>query len=343
MFKKPIVLVVGAGASFDKYNLPLGGKLAAGIARDTDFYWDDSRLGNGPSRGSRELFEHFFFSKFAGSGMNTVLPAAQKLSRAIASTISIDDALFLLSEQPDCVSVGKLCIMRAILMAEATSSLRVEPGGLGHNAGRDGWIEQIFSMAITGLKVSQIAENAFKNITFVIFNYDRCIEHYLYWSLRRLEIPAADARTAIESLNIIRPYGGLGSIFRDSKEHLDFGAEPRKDLWDHIGRIRTFTDSEVLHDPQKLSEAWATAQMVIFLGFGFHPQNMSLLAKHNLQNRRATRTLSTTIGVHPSIIPELRTALANLVMTDEGKVEPHDMTASTILTDLRWKITAAVG
>jgi hypothetical protein len=36
LFRKPVVLVVGAGASFDKYGLPLGGTLAKSIADDAD-------------------------------------------------------------------------------------------------------------------------------------------------------------------------------------------------------------------------------------------------------------------------------------------------------------------
>ncbi|QIG97782.1 MULTISPECIES: hypothetical protein [Bradyrhizobium] len=232
--------------------------------------------------------------------------------------------------------------MRAILMAEASSPLRVQSRkGLEHDAGRDGWIEQIFSMAITGYKLSQIVEHAFKNITLVIFNYDRCIEHYLFWSLRRLEVTLPDAQAAIENLNIIRPYGGLGPIFRDSGSNLVFGAAPQNNLWGQIDRIRTLTDNEVMHDPQKFSAAWEAAQLVIYLGFGFHPQNMSLLANHSLQQRRAVKVLATTVGMPPS--SELRTSLANVAMTTEPKVELHDMTASKLLSDLRWRINSFVG
>lgn len=37
MFREKTVIVVGAGASFDKYGLPLGGSLARKIATDAKF------------------------------------------------------------------------------------------------------------------------------------------------------------------------------------------------------------------------------------------------------------------------------------------------------------------
>jgi hypothetical protein len=36
-----------------------------------------------------------------------------------------------------------------------------------------------------------------------------------------------------------------------------------------IGRIRTLTESEALHDRQTLSKALSEAAMIVFLGFGF--------------------------------------------------------------------------
>ncbi|WP_029084707.1 hypothetical protein [Bradyrhizobium sp. th.b2] len=340
MFNKPIVLAVGAGASYDQYKLPLGGELAAGIARDTGIAWDDDAL-DVLNRGSRDLLDNFFRTS---ADSEAILAAAKKLSYAMASTISIDDALFLLSEHPECVKVGKLCIMRAILMAEASSPLRVQSRkGLAHDAGRDGWIEQIFSMAITGYKLSQIVEHAFKNITFVIFNYDRCVEHYLFWSLRRLEVTLPDAQAAIENLNIIRPYGGLRPIFRDSGSNLVFGAAPQQDLWDRIGRIRTFTESEVLHDGGALSKALSNAQMILFLGFGFHPQNLELLSLGGPHPNAHVKVLATTFGVHEANIPELKKASSKTLHTSDRNIETHPMTASEILTKLRPKINLALG
>jgi hypothetical protein len=158
MFNKEIVLVVGAGASFDKYGLPLGGDLASGIARDTNFFF--GHIVNRPIQGDADLFDNVIFSNFSHdrAALDRYTDAGHKLSAAIDSTISIDDALFQLSDYPEAVQLGKICIMRSILKAERNSTLKTDgmTGGLPTDAGRDGWIQQIFSMAITGFKLSEI-------------------------------------------------------------------------------------------------------------------------------------------------------------------------------------------
>src|ERR1700722_7703616 len=176
MFKKHIVIVVGAGASFDVYGLPLGGELAKRIASGLDFRFDHTQYR--PTRGDADLYEHVLLRAFERDAeqLRRYVDAGHRLSAAIGATVSLDDALYQLSEHPEAVRLGKICITRSILKAEQSCGLKFDPniGKPDPNAGREGWIEQIFSMAITGLKLSEIP-GAFKNITFVNFNYDRCI------------------------------------------------------------------------------------------------------------------------------------------------------------------------
>ncbi|MDF0581268.1 hypothetical protein [Bradyrhizobium yuanmingense] len=346
MFNQPIVLVVGAGASFDVYGLPLGGRLASTIAADTDFFWDSYHDLAGPSRGSSDLFNSVFRRKFPAQNgrLQEYVTAAQMLSAAISSTISIDDALYQLSDFPKCVEVGKMCIMRYILAAERKSTIKIDPdtGTIDPKAGREGWIEQIFSMAITGYKLKDI-KHAFERITFVNFNYDRCIEHYLYHALQRIGISTEDAGGIVSKLNIIRPYGGLGSIVPGQKDHLSFGGGATTDLFTMLGRIRTFTESEVLHDKHELSKALSSASLIMFLGFGFHAQNLELLALTKPHSVRDLKVLATTFAVHEANIPELKLAIGRTCRTDPERVETFHMTASEMLTKLRMKINLALG
>ena len=238
-----------------------------------------------------------------------------------------------------------MCIIRSILKAEGKSELRNQAETLERpaaDAGRNGWIEQIFSMAITGFKLSEI-ELAFRNLTFVNFNYDRCIEQYLYWSLQRVRLSPAKSAEIVRNLNIIRPYGGLGSILSGEPSHLPFGGGHSAELFTMVGRIRTFTESEALHDAVELSKALSTASMVIFLGFGFHPQNLRLLALDKPHLVREVKVLATTFDVHDAVIPELRAAIAKCLRVAADRVETHPMKASEILKRLRIKIEMAVG
>jgi len=249
-----------------------------------------------------------------------------------------------LSDYPEAVQLGKICVMRSILKAERNCNLKIEPRTrlLEPNAGKDGWIEQIFSMAITGFKHSEI-KHAFKRITFINFNYDRCIEHYLFHSLQRVGLSADDATEAIQNLNIIRPYGTLGSVLPSSPSFLEFGAVPNHQLFDLIGRIRTFTESDALYDKGKLSQALTEASLIMFLGFGFHPQNLELIALSANQQLRRTKVLATVFGVDGANLPELRSTIHRVLRVADDMIETHSMSASEILQKLRMKIAMVAG
>jgi hypothetical protein len=181
MFRKPTVFIVGAGASFD-YGMPLGAGWVATTVRATNFWWDH-RVSHQPSRGDEALYDNL--QPRCGGDQNKIklyVRSAQMLASSLSSAVSIDDALYQLSEFPEVVELGKVCIIRAILEAESKSALKI-PTDVGHlppDAGNDGWIEQMFSMAITGLKQSEFRKKAFAQVTFINFNYDRCIEHYIF-------------------------------------------------------------------------------------------------------------------------------------------------------------------
>jgi hypothetical protein len=343
MFNKQIVLIIGAGASHDKYGLPLGGQLASSIAGDTNFHF--GQYANRPTRGDADLFDSVIYRRFRSDKekLDLYTEAGHRLAAAIGSTVSVDDALYQLSDFPEAVQLGKICIMRSILKAERGSVLRTQDSGQpGADAGRDGWIEQIFSMAITNFKLNEI-KHAFKRITFINFNYDRCIEHYLFWSLQRLGLTSEDASETIQNLDIIRPYGTLGSVVPGAPSFLNFGELPPSDPVGMIGRIRTFTESDALHDHAKLSSALVGASLIVFLGFGFHSQNLRLLTLPPDQQLRRAKVLATVVGVHGANIPELKSRLGGALRVDGDMVETYDMTASEILQKLRMKINMAVG
>ena len=144
-------------------------------------------------------------------------------------------------------------------------------------------------------------------------------------------------------LNFIRPYGTLGSVVPGAPSYLKFGASPPSDLFGMINRIRTFTESDVMHDKEKLSSALLGASLIVFLGFGFHPQNLKLLTLPADQQLRRAKVLATTLGIHSANLPELALVLRHALRVEGDLVETYPMAASQILQDLRMKITLAVG
>src|SRR5258708_428635 len=164
-----------------------------------------------------------------------------------------------------------------------------------------------------------------------------------FGALQRLGIPEKEAAAIVEDLNIIRPYGTLGSIFPNNPLALPFGSARYPELFSMIDRIRTFTESEALHDKDVLREAITAAAMIIFLGFGFHPQNLQLLSLPKTLPFRPAKVLATVHGVSEPNLPELKAALAKRLRVEERKIETYPMTASQILILLRMKITMSVG
>ncbi|MBR1247080.1 hypothetical protein JQ609_09060 [Bradyrhizobium sp. AUGA SZCCT0169] len=338
MFTSPIVVVVGAGASVE-YNMPLGYKLAADIAEDVRFRFE--HYSHMPSKGDQDLFNLLFrqYQKDKPK-LDRFTRGGNELAAAISSAVSVDDALFQLSENEEAITLGKLCIIRSILKAEQKSALALSSrtGRLDENAGRDGWVEQLFSMAITGLKKSEI-QSAFDNITFVNFNYDRCIEQYLYFALQRIGIEEAGAALIVAGLNMIRPYGSVGPLLPSIPNHVLFGGAV--DPFNMLAGIRTYTENESLHDSGHLVTALQGAKLVLFLGFGFHAQNLRLL---QLPDPRAKRVMATVKKVHQANRIDIQSALGSTLRVDPDRdVELYDMTAPEMLGDLRLKIMMRAG
>lgn len=335
MFNKNIVVIVGAGSACE-YNMPLGSALAAGIASDVRFRFE--HFSDQPMKGDKHLFQ-ILYRHCAGDQekLSRFTVAGNDLAAAIASTVSIDDALYQLGENAEAVTIGKLGIVRSILKAEAGSSLALSDrnGRLDDDRGRDGWIEQLFSMAITGLKKSEL-DRAFDKITFVNFNYDRCIEHYLFWSLQRIGLTDKHAEEIVSRLKMIRPYGSVGSVSTKSRQHLQYGASS-VDPFHVIPRIRTYTESEALHDRAELEDSLFNAGLILILGFGFHAQNLQLLELSDPNT--PTQVMATVKKVHPENLNDISNAVAERLRINRADVELYDMTAPEMLRELRLKIT----
>jgi hypothetical protein len=91
---------------------------------------------------------------------------------------------------------GKLGIALAILKAERHSKLflnQYHRDSLNHHGLGDTWYSRFFQLLTQNVANDKI-EDIFKNIAFITFNYDRCIEQFLFYSLQTYyAIPEANA------------------------------------------------------------------------------------------------------------------------------------------------------
>jgi hypothetical protein len=181
--------------------------------------------------------------------------------------------------------MGKSAIIYAILRAEADSSLKIDmsqrlDATMDFHRLRPSWFYQFGSMLVEGIALEDIG-SLFRNINIICFNYDRCIEHFLtHWLSAVYRVPAETAVVEVAKLPILRPYGLVGPYQGcHPGSPVQYGAEPtRSNVPALRPGIKTYTeqieDTELLASP---TDQIAEAEIIVFLGFGFHPRNMKLL------------------------------------------------------------------
>ena len=114
-------------------------------------------------------------------------------------------------------------------------------------------------------------ETIFKNVAFIIFNYDRCVEFFLLNAMQALYgISEADAKACMASLHVIHPYGSV-------PDNIPFG-HSGADCSKLVSGIRTYTEqaSDDLMTGNLVAEI-DEAEHIVFLGFAYHDQNVALL------------------------------------------------------------------
>jgi hypothetical protein len=121
-------------------------------------------------------------------------------------------------------------------------------------------------------------DKIFDRCTFVIFNYDRCVEHFFLEALQRsYDITSNEAVDIIAKARIYHPYGLAGELddATTTGGMVPFGAE-QVDCYS-VGAImlKTYTESV---ESKQIKSAVAACEQIVFLGFAYHDQNMRLLA-----------------------------------------------------------------
>lgn len=286
MLKRKTVFVLGAGAS-EEFGFPLGGQLVPAIEQAVDIRYEmGSQLVSGDPKIAYALKKKFIGPDGDAKPYNDVLHICKRLKQGLAQgPTSIDTYLDAHSQDTNMIYVGKLAIARLILAAEAHSLLREADGtDINIQSVKDTWLPKLRELLFAGTKKERASE-CLRNAVFISFNYDRCLEHFLYYSFRKyMHLDDAQAADCMRELKLFFPYGSVASLPWQSWKKSDdlklgFGADPVDSLLhSSSNRIRLFT--ERVNDTAQMTEihrALSEAEQVVFLGFGFHQQNMELL------------------------------------------------------------------
>ncbi|MCW2369939.1 hypothetical protein [Sphingobium sp. B11D3D] len=251
------------------------------------------------------------------------LDAAVRIRFALPMAISIDNLLHTHRNDKLMIRMGKLAIATTILEKEAHSYLcpeeprkreGVDVAVTNTERIAKSWYLPLMRLLVTGRTLEEL-ERIFENVAFVVFNYDRCLEHFLVNAV--INYFNVDPRTAIATVNritILHPYGQVGHFAwqegaRDSVTSSFGNAEGK--LIEIADQLLTFTESAEEGVVIQTRALVAGAETLVFMGFGFLPQNMELLT---VANPAATkRVFLTTKGIGDDdveiVINELRHVL----------------------------------
>lgn len=318
MFNKKTVIVVGAGASKEA-GLPTGQELKTQIVSllDIRFEWRDQKSGDVTICEALRLFVKDETPK----DINPHLHAARHICDAMPQAISIDNFLDAHGGDEKIELCGKLAIVRSILHAERRSLLYFDPSRNGRQhpdfrSLENTWYNTFFQVLTENCRIEDLSERA-KSVGLIIFNYDRCVEHFLYHALQNYyKLQPQKAAEIVRQIEIYHPYGKVGALpWQETDGAVDFGAEPSAaQLLSLAGQIKTFTEGT---DPDSsevfsIRKSMRNSSTVVFLGFAFHRLNMQLIFPeiNSLDLREGVSCFATAKGISLSDCKVLEQELA---------------------------------
>lgn len=317
MQREVTTFVIGAGASAE-VGLPVGEKLKEIIAKEAYFEFEYGQF----SKGNYDLFEtlkQMAAQKLADdrNGVNVYLGSARAIRANMPLSISIDNFLDSRKNEIGTVDVGKLFITYSILLAEKSSKIMNRRDAQSVNDSIlfdeivDTWYVKLFRIITEQAQFEEIPQ-LLGNINFVVFNYDRCIEHFLHGALMQYYSRSEqEVSEALKYLRVFRPYGSVGPLPWQDRRGLPFGQSVmHQRLIDVSEGIKIFTEQieENDGDISAIHDAIAVSDTIVFLGFGYHHQNLRLIRPKS--GSFASKVIGTASGISGSDISKIRASIA---------------------------------
>jgi hypothetical protein len=274
MFKRQTLFVIGAGAS-QELKMPVGAELAKAIHSKVNL-----KRGEGGANPSGPDMAFVAELMIASQKQKTEWLAASRLiHNGILLTHSIDEFLEIHQDNDLVKDIGKAAIAKCILEAERNSKLFHKPQP--HRTGlellklENTWHVRFMRRLVQGVALHNVRQ-IFDNVSFIVFNYDRCLEYFLPHALQYVYgISEEDAYSIVDDLTIIHPFGDIGPLTK-----VPFGGPDNLNDLKFIPmapRIQTYTEAAAGSKHNEIQVEVAQAQCFVFLGFAFHPEAMRLL------------------------------------------------------------------
>jgi hypothetical protein len=299
---KKTVFIIGAGASFE-FGLPVGETLKNSISGLLDFKHARTGIVSGDPliyealerRAQMVGREHF-------SGMTQ---AAKSIAAALPLALSIDNYLHIHHGDANVELCGKFGIVRSILTAERDSKLYSEDKNqISFAQCADTWAVKLVRVITEQCSIERLKDRL-ANISFIVFNYDRCLEYFLMHAFSVVyRISQEEAGKIVNLIDIYHPYGVVGNLpwmTRQDAEVIDFGGNPNPlTLFTLAASIKTFTEGTNDSDILEIRRCVREAGRLVFLGYAYHPLNMSLLLEGHVLGSETRQIFGTAFGMSKS-------------------------------------------
>jgi hypothetical protein len=352
--QKKTVFIIGAGAS-QEVNLPIGTGLKTMIAEALNIRFETYRLVSGNDY-VFEVLKAIARETAHASGedqlLNSLVRSALHIRDAMPQSISIDHFIDSHSGDKQIELCGKLAIVSTILEAEAASHMfidhRESKPSMDFHSIENTWFHGFEQLLFESCKSSDLEERL-SSIALVIFNYDRCIEHYLYYAIQNYyRISAQDTEQILQRLEIYHPYGFVGPLPWFSPDSgIGFGASTSSGkLRELAAQIKTFTEGtdKTSSEVNCIRAIMKTAHKLVFLGFAFHPMNIELLfPKAPLAiPPSGRRVFATALDISHSDMDVITNDLANRGVISGGDIQiRNDLKCVRLFQEYRRSIAFA--
>lgn len=300
------LFVIGAGASAEA-NLPVGESLKGQIAQLLDIRFTHCDQQSGDRLIPAALRQ-------IATDINPHLHACWTIRDGMPLSRSIDNFLDAHKGNSLIEQCGKIAIARSILDAESKSLMyanyRELKQGFDLSKLKDTWYVKLWQLLSEGCTIEDIRPRL-QQVGFVVFNYDRCLEQFLFNAIKHYyKVHDQMAAEILSDCWIYHPYGQVGDLPNLAKRNgIVFGCESDPtELLKISGLIKTFTEGtdQTSSDINHLRNIVGNADKLVCLGFAYHPQNVEILLPKKYPLGRPISILGSTYKVSDANIEAIR-------------------------------------
>lgn len=200
----------------------------------------------------------------------------------------------MLESQPGLVEIGKAYMARNLLQRELNDrQRRMDLGGA--------WYRTLWG-AFDRRSLDAFRRTPLKIVTY---NYDRSLEYALVGALQvQFGASDEDCANALDCIGPLHLHGQLGYLSGFPVPHdsiVHYGSSPDEAAPTDSDCLNAARQIRIVHEPNPQEEAFvrargalASAERIIFLGFGYAPQNVERLQLTTCVNRHAEIFLCVT-------------------------------------------------